>query len=95
MPHPRKPIEFPNYVLGYRLEPSSRELKLIQSGDMFGHAVVTVHQGDRPLTFADILGPELVPYVSPSIEELLRVEALAREAAVIWSHFFQSMPDPK
>lgn len=94
-PLPRKPIEFPNYVLGYRLEATPRELKLIQTGDMFGHPVVTVHQGDPALTFADLLGPELLPEVSPSVEELLRVEALIREAAVIFSHFFQSMPDPK
>jgi hypothetical protein len=94
-PHPRKIQEFPNYVLGYRLEPTPRELKLIQSSEMFGHAVVTVHDGDRALTFADLLGPELVPEVSPYMEELLRVEALIREAAAIWSHFFQSMPDPR
>jgi hypothetical protein len=94
-PRPRKIQEFPNYVLGYRLDPTPRELKIIQTSQMFGHAVVTVHQGDRPLTFADILGPELVPEASPEIEELLRVEALIREAAVIWSHFFKSMPDPK
>jgi hypothetical protein len=92
---PRKSGEFPNYVLGYRLEPTPRELKLIQANNMFGHAVVSVHDGDRPLTFADILGPELVPEVNPSIDELLRVEAVVREAAVIWSHFFESMPDPK
>jgi hypothetical protein len=94
-PHPRKIREFPNYVLGYRLEPTPRELKLIQTSEMFGHSVVTIHRGDRPLTFVDLLGPELVPEVSPEIEELLRVEALIRESAVIWSQFFQSMPNPK
>ncbi|MGH8247430.1 MAG: hypothetical protein ACREUU_13480, partial [Gammaproteobacteria bacterium] len=94
-PHPRRIQEFPNHVLGYRLDPTPRELNIIQTSRMFGHAVVTVHEGDRPLTFADLLGPELVPEVNPSFEELLRVEALIREAAVIWSHFFQSMPDPK
>ncbi len=94
-PHPRKAGEFPNYILGYLLEPTPRELKLIQSSEMFGHAVVTIHHGDRPLTFADLLGPELVPEVSPEMEELLRVEMAIREASVIWSHFFQSMPDPK
>jgi len=94
-PHPRKVGEFRNYVLGCGLKSTPRELKLIQSSEMFGHPVVTVHQGDRPLTFADLLGPELVPEVSPEIDELLRVEMAIREAAVIWSHFFQSMPDPK
>ena len=90
----RKRVEFPSYILGYRLEPTPRELRLIHTNKLFGHAVVTVHQGDRPLTFADLLGPELVPEVSPDVEELLRVEGALREANVIWTRFFESMPDP-
>jgi|SRR6185503_15011305 len=93
--HPRKIEEFPNYVLGYRLEPTPRELNIIKSSQMWGHAVVTVHHGDRALTFADLLGPELVPEVSAYMGELLRVEAVIREASVTWTHFFQSVPDPK
>src|SRR5262245_5474287 len=94
-PRPRKSVEFPSYILGYRLEATPRELTLIQRHKMFGHAVVTVHAGDPPLTFADLLGPELVPEVSPYIDQLLRVEGLIREAAAMWSLFFQSMDEPK
>ena len=94
-PPPYVRCEFPNYLLAYRLETTSRELKLIKTNNMFCHPVLTLREEDGPLTFADLLGPEFVPEVSPHIDDLLMIQARVYEAAICWSRVLQSMPDPK
>jgi hypothetical protein len=94
-PLPRKPSEYSNYALGFQFVPSDRDIRLIRKHNLFSHYAVQVHGTDAPLTLADVLGPEFVPEVNPSFRVLLRVEALVREAAAIWSHQLDSMPDPK
>jgi hypothetical protein len=83
--------EFKNYALGFRFEPTPRELEIIQSNNLFGHPALKIRETDQPITFAEILGPEFVPELNPSQASLLSVEAKVRQAAITWSHFFKSL----
>ncbi len=83
--------EFKNYALGFRFEPTPRELEIIQSNNLFGHPALKIRETDRPITFAEILGPEFVPEIDPSQAALLSVEGKVRQVAIAWTHFFKSL----
>jgi hypothetical protein len=85
--------EFISYVLGYRWESTEREMQLIQKYNMFGETAIRIRDTDAPLTFAELLGAEYVPETNCSPNELLKIEARVRQAAISWSHFFETMPD--
>ena len=74
--------------------PTDRERRLIQEHNFFGHIALKIDDADRALTLADVLGPDFVPVVYPSFRQLLRAEALVREAAILWEHHLAKMPDP-
>ena len=89
--YPAKTYQFTNYALGFRWEASPRELDTIQSKDLFGQPALTIRDGDAPIFFADLLGPEFIAEINPSQTELLRVEGKVREAAMLWTHSFETM----
>lgn len=92
-PMPHKSFTFTNYALGYRFDATQREMQKIREHKMFNQTALSLRPNDPPLTFADLLGPELIPEVNPSQQELLRIEARVREAALIWTRFFEGIKD--
>jgi hypothetical protein len=87
-------IEFPNYALGYRFTATDRELELIERNQMKNHFALQLHNNFYALTFADLLSEEFIPEVNPSQTELLQIEARVREAAFVWTLFFENL-DPE
>jgi hypothetical protein len=90
---PHKSYTFTNFALGYGFDATQSEMKKIREHDLFNQTALTLRPNEPLLTLADLLGPELIPEVNPNQQELLRVEARVREAALIWTHFFQGMKD--
>ncbi len=84
---------FESYALGWRLEPTPRELRLIEINKMFGRSALTIRQEEGGFNFAEVISPEFIPEVSQSPEHLLRIQALIQAAAAKWTIFFDSM-DP-
>ena len=79
---------FTNYVLGFRVDPTEREMDLVQANNMFPQTFVNL---DQAITFADVFSPEWVPVINPNQKVLLAVEAQVRAACVTWTRFFESM----
>ena len=94
-PAPAPTHEFKNYVLGFRFEATPRELELIQANSLFGHPALKLREGEPPITFAEILGPEFVPEVNPSQAALFGIESKLRQTAIAWTHFFRSIDDAR
>lgn len=83
--------EFKNYALGFRFSPTSREMEIIQTNNLFSYPALKLRDNDAPITFGELLGPEFVPEVNPSQAELLGIEGKVRQAAISWTHFFKSI----
>jgi len=93
---PRDPVsyEFVTYALGYRWEATDREWAIIRKHKMLQQPAVTLSANDPPVTFAEILGPELVPEVHPDQMQLMSVEMRLRSSALSWTRFFENVIDP-
>lgn len=90
------PYLYSTYALGWRIQATAREFELIRANQMFGHCAVTLLPRDpnhkaRSFTFAEVLGPELIPEVNQANEQLIKVSVQIREAAATWNLFFENM----
>ena len=95
--HLEAPYEFQNYALGWRIEPTPRELRLLEGNRMFGHEflVLVLPAEDRTViqhfTFADVIGPAFIPEVHEDPEHLLAVQCQIITATAKWSLFLETM----